>query len=158
MRAREDQFKQATRALEQREASDSEISDLRAMLAISGVAPVPDSVVKYCSEKSGRKGVGLWAFVASFRAEKKGKTKERERKEGPSEAGDGSVARQRGSKCFSAQGPTQPGETVATQPEDTRSEDSAAQTMQEQKASNLMTSPARWRARRSRSARRSCFY
>ena len=70
-------------------------------------------------------------FVASFRAEKKGKTKEREHEAGPSEAGDGSVARQRGSKCSSAQGPTQPGETVATQPEDTRSEDSTAETTQE---------------------------
>ena len=131
VRAHEDHFKQATRALEQREASDSEISDLRAMLAINGVAPVSDSVAKYCSEKSGRKGAGLWAFVASFRAEKKGKTKEREPKEGPSEAGDGPVPSEtHGPKRSSAQVPTQPGEAVATQPEDTRSEDSAAQTMQ----------------------------
>ena len=47
VRAHEDHFKQATRALEQREASDSEISDLRAMLAINGVAPISDSVAKY---------------------------------------------------------------------------------------------------------------
>ena len=86
------------------------------MLAINGVAPVSEGAAKYCSEKSGRKGVGLWAFVASLRAEKKCRAKERKHKEGPSEAGDGSVARQRGSKCSSTQGPTQPGETVATQP------------------------------------------
>ena len=69
MRAHEEHFRQATRALAQREPFDMEISDLQAMLAINGVAPVSDSVAAYCAEKSGRKGVGLWGFVAAFRAE-----------------------------------------------------------------------------------------
>ena len=139
VRAHEDHFKQATRALEQRGPSATEISDLRAMLAINGAAPISDSVATYCAEKSGRKGVGLRAFVASFRAEKKGKTKEREPKEGPSEAGDASVTRlcqssapsdTRGSKCSSAQDPTQPGGTGATRREDVRGDEFAAQTAQ----------------------------
>ena len=70
MRAHEDHFKQTARALQQRDPFDFEILDLRAMLAISGAAPISDSVATYCSEKSGRKAVGLWAFVTSFLAEK----------------------------------------------------------------------------------------
>ena len=43
VRAHEEHFSEATRALEQREPSDMEISDLQAMLGTSGVAPVSDS-------------------------------------------------------------------------------------------------------------------
>ena len=140
VRAHEDHFKQAARALEQRDPSDIEISDLRAMLAINGAAPISDSVATYCSEKSGRKGVGLWAFVASFRAEKKGNAKEREPNGKPSEAGDASVAAlcqssaplgTRDSTCSSAQIAIQPGGAVATQRKIIRSEDFAAQAAQE---------------------------
>ena len=140
LRAHEEHFKQATRTAEQREPSDIELADLRAMLAVTGVAPVSDSVATYCAEKSGRKGVGLWSFVASFRAEKKGKAKEREPKEGPSEVGDTSAARPCQSPAppralvatgASAEAPTQSGGDVATQRDIIRSEDFAAQAMQD---------------------------
>ena len=63
MRAHEDHFKQTAPAFQHRDPSDLEILDLRAMLTIKSAAPISDSVVSYCSEKSGRKAVGLLAFV-----------------------------------------------------------------------------------------------
>ena len=62
-----------------RAASDEELADLRAMLSTHGVAPVTDSVKKYCAQKTGRKAEGLWSFVASFRVEKK-KTEKAQKK------------------------------------------------------------------------------
>ena len=60
-----------TLAQEGRDPTGAEIADLRAMLSAVGVAPVSDSVTRYCEQQSGRKAGGLWSFVASFRAEKK---------------------------------------------------------------------------------------
>ena len=64
-RAHEDYFKQTARAFQHRDPSDIEILDWRAMLTTKGAAPISDSVVSYCSEKSGRKTVGLWGCAAN---------------------------------------------------------------------------------------------
>ena len=67
----ETHYKTTVAEREQRVASDEELADLRAMLSTHGVAPVTDSVKKYCAQKTGRKAEGLWSVVASFRAEEK---------------------------------------------------------------------------------------
>ena len=98
------------------------------MLTIQGVSPISDSVVIYCSEKSVRKAAGLWAFVTSFRAEKKAKAKEQVSKEMPSESGDASAARPCESSASSG---AQPGRSVATQREIIESENLSADTIKE---------------------------
>ena len=70
LRQHEEHYKAIVVEKEKRIASDEELADLRAMLSTHGVAPLTDSVKKYCADKSGRKVGGLWSFVASFRAEK----------------------------------------------------------------------------------------
>ena len=70
LQAHEKHLAARLQAQEHRAPSDAELADLRAMLATEGVAPVSDSVTQYCAQKTGRKGAGLWSFVASFRAEK----------------------------------------------------------------------------------------
>ena len=59
-------------AQEGRGPTDAEITDMRAMLSAVGAAPVSGSATRYCEQQSCRKAGGLWSFVASFRAEKKG--------------------------------------------------------------------------------------
>jgi len=48
-----------TLAQEGRDPTGAEIADLRAMLSAVGVAPVSDSVTRYCEQQSGRKAGGL---------------------------------------------------------------------------------------------------
>ena len=67
----EHHYKTTVAEREQRIVSDEELADLRAMLSTQGVAPVTDSVKKYCAQKTGRKGEGLWSIMASFRVERK---------------------------------------------------------------------------------------
>ncbi len=62
-----------TFAKQGRNPTEAEVADLRRMLSTVGVAPVSDSASRYCAQQSGRKGAGLWSFVASFRAEKPSK-------------------------------------------------------------------------------------
>ena len=66
----EQHFRTATLAKEGHEPNGAELADLRAMLSAVGVAPISDSVSRYCEEQSGRKATGLWSIVASFRAQK----------------------------------------------------------------------------------------
>ena len=66
----EQHLRTTTLAKEGREPNDAELADLRAMLSAVGVAPISDSVSRYCEEQSGRKATGLWSIVASFRAQK----------------------------------------------------------------------------------------
>ena len=102
-----------TLAKEGRHPTNAEITDLRAMLSAVGVAPVSDSAARHCEHHSGRKGNGLWSFVASFRAEKKSKpAKGARRSVGPGAAW--------GQDC----GGTRPASTAAS-----IDENNAAQTM-----------------------------
>ena len=116
----ETHYKTTVAEREQRVASDEELADLRAMLSTHGVAPVTDSVKKYCAQKTGRKAEGLWSFVASFRAEKK-KTDKAQQKRQPKGRSTGARGEEGG-----ADDDVEPKKLFN---EDAVAEDMAAQTM-----------------------------
>ena len=48
-----------TVATEGREPTDAELNDMRAMLSVTGVAPVSDSVMRRCEQQAGRKDAAI---------------------------------------------------------------------------------------------------
>ena len=51
-------------------ASVAELADMHAILDTKGVVPVLKCITSHCQQRSGQKSVGLWSFVAPFRAER----------------------------------------------------------------------------------------
>ena len=67
----EEHLRASTLLKDGRLPSSAELADMRAMLRASGVASISESATAFCEQHSGRKALGLWSFVAAFRAQRK---------------------------------------------------------------------------------------